>query len=49
VDRATCTYGALWNAFKLITAACSEDEKTALFSGTAKAVYKLDPQSKRVP
>ena len=41
VDRATCSYGALWNAFKLVTAACSEDEKTALFSGTAKEVYRL--------
>jgi predicted TIM-barrel fold metal-dependent hydrolase len=42
VDRATCSYGALWNAFKLVTTACSEDEKTALFSGTAKHVYRLD-------
>jgi len=41
VDSTTCTYGALWNAFKSIAAACSEDEKTALFSGTATAVYRL--------
>lgn len=42
VDSATCTYGALWNAFKRISAACHEDEKTALFSGTAAAVYRLN-------
>ena len=41
VDSATCTYGALWNAFKLIAAKYSEDEKTALFSGTATTVYRL--------
>lgn len=37
-----CSYGALWNAFKLITAAHSEDEKTMLFSGTAERVYRLN-------
>jgi len=42
VDATTCTYGALWNAFKLIVAACSEDEKSALFSRTASTVYRLD-------
>jgi predicted TIM-barrel fold metal-dependent hydrolase len=42
VDGATCSYGALWNAFKRIAAPCSEDEKTALFSGTAASVYRLD-------
>lgn len=36
-----CSYGALWNAFKLITAACSDDEKNMLFSGTAEQVYRL--------
>jgi predicted TIM-barrel fold metal-dependent hydrolase len=40
-DNATCSYGALWNAFKLITASYSEDEKTMLFSGTADEVYRL--------
>jgi predicted TIM-barrel fold metal-dependent hydrolase len=40
-DNATCSYGALWNAFKLITAAYSENEKTRLFSGTAEEVYRL--------
>ena len=41
VDNATCSYGALWNAFKLVVASYSEDEKTALFSGTAQHVYRL--------
>jgi predicted TIM-barrel fold metal-dependent hydrolase len=41
VDSSTCSYGALWNAFKRITAAYSEDEKTALFSGTAATCYRL--------
>jgi len=40
-DNATCTYGALWNALKLIVAEYSEGEKTALFSGTARTVYRL--------
>jgi L-fuconolactonase len=41
-DNASGTYGALWNAFKRIAADYSEDEKTALFSATAKRVYRLD-------
>jgi len=40
-DRAACPYGALWNAYKLATAGCSEDEKDALFSATARRVYRL--------
>lgn len=41
VDRGTCDYATLWNAFKLIAADASEAEKTALFSGTAARVYRL--------
>jgi L-fuconolactonase len=41
VDRGTCDYATLWNAFKLLSASASEDEKTALFSGTAARVYRL--------
>ena len=41
VDKGTCSYGVLWNAFKRVTAACSGAEKTALFSGTASRVYRL--------
>lgn len=42
VDKGSCSYRALWNAFKRITANASPDEKTALFSGTASKVYRLD-------
>jgi predicted TIM-barrel fold metal-dependent hydrolase len=41
VDRGTCDYATLWNAFKLLSASASETEKTALFSGTAARVYRL--------
>lgn len=42
VDSAAGSYAVLWNAFKRIAAGASQDEKTALFSGTAKRVYRLD-------
>ncbi len=41
VDRGTCSYQVLWNAYKRIAAQYSADEKTALFSGTAARVYRL--------
>ncbi len=41
VDRWGCDYATLWNAFKRIAAGPSDDEKAALFSGTAKRVYRL--------
>ncbi|MCE7794950.1 amidohydrolase family protein [Sphingobium sufflavum] len=41
-DAASGSYGAIWNSFKRIASALSEDEKTALFSGTARRVYRLD-------
>ncbi len=41
VDLGTCNYAVLWNAFKRLAAGASADEKTALFSGTAKRVYRL--------
>jgi predicted TIM-barrel fold metal-dependent hydrolase len=34
-------YRALWNAFKRIAAQASAEEKVALFSGTARHVYRL--------
>jgi hypothetical protein len=38
-----CTgYAVLWNAFMRITAGCSQSEKLALYSGTAKRLYHLD-------
>ena len=42
VDKLSCSYGVLWNAFKKIAKDFSEDEKTALFHDTAKRVYRLD-------
>jgi predicted TIM-barrel fold metal-dependent hydrolase len=43
VDRLTCDYRTLWNAFKRITARFSESEKTALFGATGRRVYGLAP------
>lgn len=42
VDKLSVSYPVLWNAFKLIAAACTEAERDALFHGTAKRVYRLD-------
>ncbi len=41
VDKGSCGYAALWNAFKRIAAGWSAEERTALFSGTAERVYRL--------
>jgi predicted TIM-barrel fold metal-dependent hydrolase len=42
VDRFGASYVALWNAFKRLAKNYSADEKTALFSGTAKKVYRVN-------
>jgi predicted TIM-barrel fold metal-dependent hydrolase len=42
VDKTGTGYAVLWNAFKRITARCSQSEKLALYSGTAKRLYHLD-------
>jgi predicted TIM-barrel fold metal-dependent hydrolase len=42
VDKGSCGYAALWNAFKRITAGCSAAEKHALFAGTATKFYRLE-------
>ena len=42
VDRFGADYVALWNAFKRIAANYSANEKTALFSGTAARVYRVN-------
>lgn len=42
VDKGTCSYGVLWNAFKRIAAQYSADEQAALFSGTASRVYRIE-------
>ncbi len=41
VDRASCSYGVLWNAFKRIAAGFSTEERAALFHDTATRVYRL--------
>jgi L-fuconolactonase len=42
VDLGSCTYPVLWNAFKVLAQNYSAAEKTALFSGTARKVYRLE-------
>jgi L-fuconolactonase len=44
VDKASCSYTVLWNAFKRLTAGYSADEKAKLFHNTAARVYRLDRQ-----
>jgi L-fuconolactonase len=41
VDKQSCTYRVVWNTFKRLAAALSEDEKDDLFSGTATTAYRL--------
>ncbi len=45
MDRASCTYTALWNAFKLLSQGYSETERAELFHGTAQRVYRLGRQA----
>jgi L-fuconolactonase len=42
VDKGSCTYPVLWNALKIIVREYSGAEKGALFSETAKRVYRLN-------
>ena len=41
VDRASCSYRTLWNAFKIVAKDASADEKALLFRGTARTFYRL--------
>lgn len=41
VDKASCSYPVLWNAFKRLTAGYSAAEKSKLFHDTACRVYRL--------
>jgi predicted TIM-barrel fold metal-dependent hydrolase len=43
VDGRGAGYVVLWNAFKKITAGCSDDEKRWLFHDSAARAYRLDP------
>jgi L-fuconolactonase len=41
VDKQSLSYRTLWNGFKKLAAAYTDDEKAALFHDTAMRVYKL--------
>jgi L-fuconolactonase len=41
VDKGSCSYALLWNAFKRMTAGYSTGERASLFSRTAARVYRL--------
>jgi L-fuconolactonase len=41
VDKGMYSYATLWNAFKRITAGASDNEKAALFRGTAARSYRI--------
>jgi predicted TIM-barrel fold metal-dependent hydrolase len=41
VELCGCTYDVLWNAFKRLAAGSSDAEKAALFSNTARRIYRL--------
>jgi L-fuconolactonase len=41
VDKGSCSYVVMWNAFKKIARRYSQQERDHLFSGTAGSVYKL--------
>ena len=41
VDKTSCSYVVLWNAFKRITQDFSADERLALFHDTAARAYRL--------
>jgi L-fuconolactonase len=42
VDRVSCSYAVLWNAFKKIAAGASPSEKAALFHDCAARTYRLE-------
>ncbi len=42
VDKGMFSYLSLWNAFKRLSAAYAPAERTALFSGTAARIYRMD-------
>jgi L-fuconolactonase len=41
VDKLSCSYAVVWNAFKRMTASFTAAEKAALFHDTAARVYRL--------
>ena len=43
VDGVTADYPVIWNTFKRIVAGASAGEKAALFSETARRIYRIEP------
>lgn len=41
VEKIGTGYRTLWNAFKRLAAGCSDNDRTALFAGTANRIYDL--------
>ena len=41
VDKISCSYNVLWNAFKSLTKDYSKDERASLFHDTAVTTYRL--------
>jgi predicted TIM-barrel fold metal-dependent hydrolase len=46
VDRVSCSYSTLWNAFKRVASGASSAEKSALFHDTAARVYRVQPAAR---
>ena len=42
VDKWAGSYATLWNALKRLASGASDDEKRALFAGTAARVYRVE-------
>jgi predicted TIM-barrel fold metal-dependent hydrolase len=42
VDGVSCSYSALWNAFKRVTQGASYEEKELLYRNSARSFYRLD-------
>ena len=47
VDKMSASYTVVWNDFQKLVADFSDDEQTAMFSGTASRVYSLEPNGLR--
>jgi predicted TIM-barrel fold metal-dependent hydrolase len=43
VDKASCSYGVMWNAFKKITCRYPTAQRSQLFFDTAKRFYNIEP------
>ena len=41
VDKGSCSYGSLWNAFKIMSEDLSDEDKNKLFYDNAAKTYKI--------